>query len=174
MPGLPAELLPATESLKITLDRVMPYWGEAIAPQLREGKNVIVAAHGNSLRALAKHLFKIGDQDIIGLEIPTGNPILVELDDALRPISARYLDAERAGKLPATAPEPTSADAPFRPTPGRIRSGASRTLELQRLTRLAQDHASRLGMDGTDAASSGWSSRSAKASTCSAPARRRR
>jgi len=98
--GLAAELLPATESLKITLDRVMPYWGEAIAPQLHEGKNVIVAAHGNSLRALAKHLFQIGDQDIIGLEIPTGNPILIELDDALRPISARYLDGERAGKLP--------------------------------------------------------------------------
>ncbi len=98
--GLAADLLPATESLKITLDRVMPYWGEAIAPQLSAGKNVIVAAHGNSLRALAKHLFQIGDQDIIGLEIPTGNPILIELDDSLRPISARYLDESRAGKLP--------------------------------------------------------------------------
>jgi 2,3-bisphosphoglycerate-dependent phosphoglycerate mutase len=98
--GLPADLLPATESLKITLDRVMPYWGEAIAPQLREGRNVIVAAHGNSLRALAKHLFEIGDQDIIGLEIPTGNPILIDLDPSLQPVSARYLDSDRAGKLP--------------------------------------------------------------------------
>ena len=60
-----------------------------------------VAAHGNSLRALAKHLFKIGDQDIIGLEIPTGNPILIELDGALAPVSARYLDGSRAGQAAA-------------------------------------------------------------------------
>ena len=97
---MPAELLPATESLKITLDRVMPYWDEAIAPQLREGRNVLIAAHGNSLRALAKHLFGIGDQDIIGLEIPTGNPILLDLDPSLQPVTARYLDESRAGKLP--------------------------------------------------------------------------
>ena len=98
--GVPAHLLPATESLKITLDRVMPYWSEAIAPQLAEGRNVLIAAHGNSLRALAKHLFKIGDAEIIGLEIPTGNPILLELDDRLAPLSARYLDRERAAPLP--------------------------------------------------------------------------
>ena len=98
--AVPAHLLPATESLKITLDRVMPYWSEAIAPQLAEGRNVLIAAHGNSLRALAKHLFKIGDAEIIGLEIPTGNPILIELDDRLAPLSARYLDRERAAPLP--------------------------------------------------------------------------
>ena len=98
-----AELLPATESLKITLDRVMPYWDEAIAPQLHEGRNVLIAAHGNSLRALAKHLFGIGDQEIIGLEIPTGNPILLDLDTRLVPITARYLDESRAGKLPKLA-----------------------------------------------------------------------
>lgn len=98
--GVPAELLPATESLKITLDRVMPYWSEAIAPQLAAGKNVLIAAHGNSLRALAKHLFRIGDAEIIGLEIPTGNPILIELDAQLSPLSARYLDRERAAPLP--------------------------------------------------------------------------
>ena len=101
--GVPAELLPATESLKITLDRVMPYWDEAIAPQLHAGRNVLIAAHGNSLRALAKHLFGIGDQEIIGLEIPTGNPILLDLDTRLVPITARYLDESRAGKLPQVA-----------------------------------------------------------------------
>jgi 2,3-bisphosphoglycerate-dependent phosphoglycerate mutase len=93
-------LLPATESLKSTLERVMPSWDEAIAPRLREGQNLLVAAHGNSLRALAKHLFGIGDQEIVGLEIPTGNPILIELDAGLKPLSARYLDETRAGKLP--------------------------------------------------------------------------
>jgi 2,3-bisphosphoglycerate-dependent phosphoglycerate mutase len=98
--NVPKELLPATESLKITLDRVMPAWGERIAPELRAGRNVLIAAHGNSLRALAKHLFGIGDQEIVGLEIPTGNPILLELDEALRPLTARYLDADRAGPLP--------------------------------------------------------------------------
>jgi 2,3-bisphosphoglycerate-dependent phosphoglycerate mutase len=98
--GVPDDLLPATESLKITLDRVMPYWSEAIAPELARGRNVLIAAHGNSLRALAKHLFEIGDAEIIGLEIPTGNPILIELDDALAPVSARYLDHERAAALP--------------------------------------------------------------------------
>ncbi|MEK0081922.1 2,3-diphosphoglycerate-dependent phosphoglycerate mutase [Benzoatithermus flavus] len=98
--GVPRELLPATESLKITLERVMPVWSEAIAPELRAGRNVLIAAHGNSLRALAKHLFGIGDQEIVGLEIPTGNPILVELDEALRPLRAGYLDASRAGPLP--------------------------------------------------------------------------
>ncbi|MFO1047945.1 MAG: 2,3-diphosphoglycerate-dependent phosphoglycerate mutase [Geminicoccaceae bacterium] len=97
---VPPELLPATESLKVTLTRVMPYWDEAIAPQLAAGRNVLIAAHGNSLRALAKHLFGIGDQDIIGLEIPTGNPMLLDLDARLRPVSARYLDETRAGKLP--------------------------------------------------------------------------
>jgi 2,3-bisphosphoglycerate-dependent phosphoglycerate mutase len=97
---LPPELLPATESLKITLGRVMPSWDEAIAPRLLEGQNVLIAAHGNSLRALAKHLFGIGDQEIVGLEIPTGNPILIELDADLKPLSARYLDEGRAGPLP--------------------------------------------------------------------------
>lgn len=98
--GLPRELLPACESLKTTLDRVMPIWDEAIAPKLKEGNNVLIAAHGNSQRALAKHLFKISDEDIPGLEIPTGNPLVIELRADLTPASARYLDAERAGPLP--------------------------------------------------------------------------
>jgi 2,3-bisphosphoglycerate-dependent phosphoglycerate mutase len=93
--------LPATESLKTTLERVMPYWNETIAPDLRAGKNLIIAAHGNSLRAIVKHLFAVSDQDIIGVEMPTGNPLLVELDASLKPTSARYLDEARAEKLPA-------------------------------------------------------------------------
>lgn len=92
--------LPATESLKTTLDRVLPYWNETIAPDLRAGKNLIIAAHGNSLRAIVKHLFNVSDADIIGVEMPTGNPLLIELDPALKPKSARYLDEGRAEKLP--------------------------------------------------------------------------
>ncbi|MBY0562924.1 MAG: 2,3-diphosphoglycerate-dependent phosphoglycerate mutase [Hyphomonadaceae bacterium] len=93
--------LPRTESLKLTLERVLPYWNEAIAPDLRAGKNLIIAAHGNSLRAIVKHLFAVPDDDIVHVEMPTGNPLLIELDASLRPISARYLDAARAEKLPA-------------------------------------------------------------------------
>ncbi len=95
------EDLPRTESLKMTLERVLPYWNDAIAPNLRAGKNLIIAAHGNSLRAIVKHLFAVPDADIVHVEIPTGNPLLIELDAALKPISARYLDAARAEKLPA-------------------------------------------------------------------------
>ena len=93
--------VPRTESLKLTLERVLPYWTEAIAPDLRTGKNLIIAAHGNSLRAIVKHLFAVPDQDIVGVEIPTGNPLLIELDASLKPKSARYLDVERAANLPA-------------------------------------------------------------------------
>jgi 2,3-bisphosphoglycerate-dependent phosphoglycerate mutase len=93
--------VPATESLKLTLERVLPYWDEAIAPDLRAGKNLIIAAHGNSLRAIVKHLFKVPDSEIVGVEIPTGNPLLIELDAALKPKSACYLDEARAAKLPA-------------------------------------------------------------------------
>jgi 2,3-bisphosphoglycerate-dependent phosphoglycerate mutase len=99
--GVPPELLPSGESLELTLRRVMPYWEERLAPELRGGCNLLVAAHGNSLRALAKHLFAIGDKEIPGLEIPTGNPLVVELSDDLRPRSARYLDESRAGPVPA-------------------------------------------------------------------------
>jgi 2,3-bisphosphoglycerate-dependent phosphoglycerate mutase len=93
--------IPASESLKDTVARFLPYWHETIAPVIASGTRVLIAAHGNSLRALAKHLFDIGDQDIIGLEIPTGNPILVDLDATLKPVSARYLDEARAGPLPS-------------------------------------------------------------------------
>jgi 2,3-bisphosphoglycerate-dependent phosphoglycerate mutase len=92
--------VPATESLKLTLERVLPYWREAIAPDLKAGKNLIIAAHGNSLRAIVKHLFNVPDDAIVGVEIPTGNPLLIELDANLKPVSARYLDEKRAEKLP--------------------------------------------------------------------------
>ncbi|MDP1963425.1 MAG: hypothetical protein Q8K93_14615, partial [Reyranella sp.] len=69
-------------------------------PRLKAGETVLVAAHGNSLRAIVKLLFNVADNDIVGIEIPTGNPLLIELDDGLRPVSARYLDTERAAPLP--------------------------------------------------------------------------
>ena len=93
--------IPATESLKTTLDRVLPYWDETIAPRLRAGRNLLIAAHGNSLRAIVKHLFQVPDSEITEVEIPTGNPLMILLDDHLNPISAKYLDGERATDLPA-------------------------------------------------------------------------
>lgn len=92
--------IPATESLKLTLERVLPYWHETIAARLRHGTDMVIAAHGNSLRALVKHLFQVEDDDITGVEIPTGNPLLIELGDGLQPTSARYLDGSRATDLP--------------------------------------------------------------------------
>ena len=93
--------IPDTESLKTTLDRVQPYWDAEIAPRLKAGETVLVAAHGNSLRAIVKLLFGVPDSDIVGVEIPTGNPLVIELDEGLKPTSARYLDADRAQPLPA-------------------------------------------------------------------------
>jgi 2,3-bisphosphoglycerate-dependent phosphoglycerate mutase len=93
--------VPATESLKLTLERVLPYWNEKIAPDLKAGKDLIIAAHGNSLRSIAKHIFQVPDDQIVGVEMPTGNPLLIELDANLKPVSARYLDASRAEKIPA-------------------------------------------------------------------------
>ena len=92
--------VPDTESLKTTLERVLPYWEETIAPDLAAGRSSLIAAHGNSLRAIVKHLFAVSDDVIPGVEIPTGNPLLIELDGRLKPTSARYLDAERAQPLP--------------------------------------------------------------------------
>jgi 2,3-bisphosphoglycerate-dependent phosphoglycerate mutase len=86
--------IPNTESLKDTIDRVLPYWESAIVPELRTGKTVLISAHGNSLRALVKHLSGISDEDITGLEIPTGQPIVYELDNALN-ASERYYLSER-------------------------------------------------------------------------------
>ena len=86
--------IPSTESLKDTIARVLPYYQAAIAPALRSGETVLIAAHGNSLRALVKHLSGISDAEITGLEIPTGQPIVYELDSELR-ASERYYLAER-------------------------------------------------------------------------------
>jgi 2,3-bisphosphoglycerate-dependent phosphoglycerate mutase len=89
--GLSPAELPLTESLKDTVDRFLPYWKEAIAPAIRDGKRVLIAAHGNSLRALVKYLDRISDQDIIELNIPTGVPLVYELDDRLNAVDRRYL-----------------------------------------------------------------------------------
>ena len=93
--------IPDTESLKLTLERVLPYWNEAVAPRLRAGEDVLIAAHGNSLRAIVKHLFDVPDDRIVGVEIPTGNPLDITLDGDLKPTAARYLDSERATEIPA-------------------------------------------------------------------------
>ena len=95
--------LPATESLATTLVRVLPYWEADIAPKLAAGETILVAAHGNSLRAIVKHLFTVPDADIVHVEIPTGNPLVIELDAALKPVAVRYLDESRAEKLPPIA-----------------------------------------------------------------------
>jgi 2,3-bisphosphoglycerate-dependent phosphoglycerate mutase len=92
--------LPSTESLKTTLDRVQPYWEAAIVPRLAAGETILVAAHGNSLRAIVKLLFGLSDTAIIDVEVPTGNPLVIDLDGALKPRAARYLDEARAQKLP--------------------------------------------------------------------------
>lgn len=96
-------ILPATESLAITLERVMPFWANTIVPELKVGKTVLIAAHGNSLRALVKHLNKISDEDIIELNIPTGVPRVYQLDFDLNILSDRYLGDEEAVKARAAA-----------------------------------------------------------------------
>ncbi len=91
--------VPRTECLKDTVARVIPYWNAAIAPAVRAGRRVLVAAHGNSLRALVKHLDGIGDAEIVGLNIPTGVPLVYELDDTLHPLKHYYLgDAEEVAR----------------------------------------------------------------------------
>ena len=92
--------LPRTECLKDVLERFLPYWDEQIVPDLQAGKTVLVAAHGNSLRGLVKHLDGISDDDIAGLNIPTGIPLYYELDENFRPVTAggRYLDPDAAAE----------------------------------------------------------------------------
>jgi 2,3-bisphosphoglycerate-dependent phosphoglycerate mutase len=98
-----ASAMPATESLKTTLERVLPYWHDAIAPQLKAGQCVLVTAHGNSLRALFKYLNGIGDAEIVELNIPTGIPLLFELHDDLRVKAHRYLGSADAARKAAEA-----------------------------------------------------------------------
>jgi 2,3-bisphosphoglycerate-dependent phosphoglycerate mutase len=100
---VPAAELPATESLKDTLARVLPYWGQRIAPQLREDRPVMIVAHGNSLRALVMMLDRLSEQAIVELNIPTGVPLVYELDAARRPIASRYLGDPEAIKAAAEA-----------------------------------------------------------------------
>lgn len=90
--------VPRAEALKQVIDRFLPYWEEGIKPDLAAGKTVLVAAHGNSLRALVKYLDDISDEDIVGLNIPTGQPLVYELDENFKPIQkgGRYLDEEAA------------------------------------------------------------------------------
>jgi len=101
--GLDPRLMPDTESLKLTQERVLPYWHDAIAPELLAGKNVLVAAHGNSLHALLKYLEDVSEDDITGINIPTGIPRLYDLDDALQLRHVRYLGDPEAAKEAAAA-----------------------------------------------------------------------
>ncbi len=89
--GLAPNQVPLTECLKDTVARVLPYWNQSIAPDIRAGKRILIAAHGNSIRALVKYLDKVSDTDIVGLNIPTGVPLVYELDDALKPLRHYYL-----------------------------------------------------------------------------------
>jgi 2,3-bisphosphoglycerate-dependent phosphoglycerate mutase len=88
---LPQDVIPVAENLKITLERALPYYFDHIAPELIDGNNVLVAAHGNSIRALVKHLEGISDEDIMGVEIPTGQPLVYELDENLKVVKKYYL-----------------------------------------------------------------------------------
>lgn len=96
-------LLPATESLALTLERVLPYWNDTIAPTLTAGRTILVAAHGNSLRALVKHLDGMSEDEIVGLNIPTGMPLVYTLDDNLGVVDKRYLADEEELKAAAAA-----------------------------------------------------------------------
>ena len=100
--NLTLDQLPATESLKITLERVLPYWHSTLAPDIKAGKSLLVVAHGNSLRAMVKYLDNISDDEITGLNIPTGVPLVYELDEELKPIKSYYLgDADEIAKKAA-------------------------------------------------------------------------
>jgi len=112
---LPPEVRPATECLADVVVRMLPYWYDAIVPDLRTGQTVLVAAHGNSLRALVKHLDDMGEDEVVSLNIPTGIPLRYDLDDDLRPITrgGTYLDPEAAKSAAAAVAAQASA-----PTPG--------------------------------------------------------
>ena len=109
--------VPKTECLKDTVARVIPYWESGIAPAIRAGKRVLVAAHGNSLRALIKHLDGISDADIVGLNVPTGVPLVYELDAALKPVRNYYLGdaAEIARRVAAVSAQGKAAQGKAKP-----------------------------------------------------------
>ena len=105
-PRYAGEPIPATECLKDVLERLLPYWEGSIVPEIKTGKTVMIAAHGNSLRAIVKHLDDISDDDIAGVNIPTGIPLVYELDEeTLKPLKkgGRYLDPEAEAKIAAVA-----------------------------------------------------------------------
>jgi 2,3-bisphosphoglycerate-dependent phosphoglycerate mutase len=107
--GLSADEIPLSESLKLTIDRVLPYWHEYIAPELKDGKQVLIASHGNSIRALVKYLDNVSDEDIAGLNVPTGQPLVYEMDDNLHPIRSFYLgDAEEIKKAAQAVADQTA------------------------------------------------------------------
>src|SRR5207253_811761 len=93
---VPREQIPLTECLKDTVERVLPLWNESIAPDIKAGKRVVIAAHGNSIRALVKYLDQISDDDIVGINIPNGTPLVYELDADLRPLRHYYLGDQAA------------------------------------------------------------------------------
>lgn len=101
--GIDPKVLPLTESLKETVERMVPYWESTIAPEVKSGKTILIVAHGNSLRALVKHLDNMSEAEILELNIPTGIPLLYELDANLKPIKSGYLGDEEAAKKAAEA-----------------------------------------------------------------------
>ena len=101
--SLEPDELPLTEALKHTVERFLPYWHDTIAPEIRAGQRVLIAAHGNSLRALVKYLDNVSNDDIVGLNIPTGIPLVYELDENLKPLGSRYLGDPEAAKRAAEA-----------------------------------------------------------------------
>jgi len=101
--SLPKDLLPLTESLASTITRFLPYWHDQIVPDVLAGRRVLIAAHGNSLRALVKHLDGVSEADIVSLNIPTGIPLVYELDADLKPLGSRYLGDPEAAKKAAEA-----------------------------------------------------------------------
>jgi 2,3-bisphosphoglycerate-dependent phosphoglycerate mutase len=107
---VPADVLPLTECLKDTIARVLPYWEKEIVPDITAGKRVIIAAHGNSLRALVKHLDKLSEAEIMELNIPTGVPLVYEFDEAMKPVKHYYLGdpAEIAAAMDAVAKQGTA------------------------------------------------------------------
>ena len=108
--ALPPGSVPLTECLQDTVARVLPYWNDTIAPAIRSGQRVVVSAHGNSIRALVKHLDNVSDQDIVGLNIPNGIPLVYELDDDLKPLRHYYLgDADTAARAAAAMATATKA-----------------------------------------------------------------
>ncbi|OLT25123.1 phosphoglyceromutase [Actinomadura sp. CNU-125] len=126
---LPSELIPRSECLADVIDRMLPYWYDSIVPDLAAGRTVLVAAHGNSLRALVKHLDDVSDDDIVGLNIPTGIPLVYELDDDFAPLKrgGEYLDpaaakaAIEAVKNQGAAKKPAGKDAPKAPAPAKAK-----------------------------------------------------